>query len=651
MVKYTFRDSLRVSLLLSAVFLIVMSTGRFAQAQLHRTGALVETPPAWMMPSPPIALDREDRESCDNSAHLPPVGDQGMQGSCVAWAAGYNYKTYQEWEEHQWSVTQPDHQFSPAFIYNQINGGSDQGSYGSDAFKVLCDNGCATMADMPYTQFNCTNYPDETDFLHGISYRSQQAYSIYVFNEGLTNVKNMLLNGHCAVLFIYVWSNFDNISSFNNTYCVSQVYGQNRGGHAVTLCGFDDSRPTADGLGAFKVANSWGTGWGAAGYFWMSYEAVLSNVPSQGWVYYSTDRINYTPTLISYFHTTHSDRAAVRYSFGVGNGGSPQWYQDFFDFQMQITTALTYPATNIVVDLTDGSNNLIPSQHNNLFVRCRDARSFNGLTGDLTYFRVENLSWSAGATSIETPQFIPDDGYYVYANVPLAGFPTPQFDITLTPLNPPIVVPAQGGSFSFTAALVDHGPNQNPFTVWGGLRLPNGAFQFTLGPINNLNPPVGVTISRLRDQSIPGSYPSGQYAFVGYTALNFPTVVDSSSFAFTKSATATGDLWLTDAICSGEAFPGEIAPNSKPSTIALNQASPNPFNPTTVISFELPAASLVSMKVYDSAGRVVATLTDGWQEAGSHQITFDGSTLASGLYFVRLQAGDYTAVQKMMLLK
>jgi hypothetical protein len=647
-VKTSYRESLRLVVLLTAFILVICGSGITAQAELHRTGALIETPPAWMLPSPPILRESRGADDfCDNSAHLPPVGNQGSQGSCVAWATGYYYKTYQEWEEHQWSVTQTNHQFSPAFIYNQINGGADYGSYGSDAFKVLCDNGCATVADMPYNQFNCTNFPDETDFLNGIPYRSQQAYSLYVFNEGLTSVKNLLLNGHCAVLFIYVWSNFDNISSYNNTYCVSQVYGENRGGHAVTLCGFDDSRPTADGLGAFKVANSWGTGWGAAGYFWMSYQAVLSSVPSQGWVYYSTDKTNYTPTVLSHFHVTHSDRASVCYTFGTGNSSSPLWFQEFFNFQMQIYTSLPYPATNIVVDLTDGVNTLNPSQQNNLYVRCNDVRA-NGQTGSLTYFMVEELAWPATATSTETPVLIPDNGSDVFANLQITASSS-QLDVTLTPINPPIVIPAQGGQFSFNASVVNHGPAA-PFAVWTRIKNPDGSYSApTLGPIT-INPPVNVTITRLRTQLVPTTWLAGRYTYLGYAnpTLAYPAT-DSSSFTFNKSAAADGGPAIWEALCSGEPFPGEVL-SLQPSAFSLS-CSPNPFNPTTAISYQLQAASLVSLKVYDTAGRMVAALVDGRQEAGTHQAMFNGSNLSSGLYFMRLQAGEFAAVRKMMLVK
>jgi len=83
----------------------------------------------------------------------------------------------------------------------------------------------------------------------------------------------------------------------------------------------------------------------------------------------------------------------------------------------------------------------------------------------------------------------------------------------------------------------------------------------------------------------------------------------------------------------------------------LSQNYPNPFNPATAISYQLSANSLVHLRIYDTAGRLVATLINGWREAGSHQVTWDASGLPSGLYFCRMEAGEFSAVQKLILLK
>ena len=84
---------------------------------------------------------------------------------------------------------------------------------------------------------------------------------------------------------------------------------------------------------------------------------------------------------------------------------------------------------------------------------------------------------------------------------------------------------------------------------------------------------------------------------------------------------------------------------------ALSQNYPNPFNPSTAISYKLAASGHVTLKVYDILGRDVATLVNGQRTAGEHSVTFNAAGLPSGVYFYRLQAGNYSATKKFMLLK
>ena len=88
-----------------------------------------------------------------------------------------------------------------------------------------------------------------------------------------------------------------------------------------------------------------------------------------------------------------------------------------------------------------------------------------------------------------------------------------------------------------------------------------------------------------------------------------------------------------------------------PGKFELNQNYPNPFNPSTVITYSVPGAEFVTLKVYDILGNEIAVLVDGERDAGTHNVEFNSSGLSSGTYFYRIQAGSFTDTRKMILLK
>jgi outer membrane protein assembly factor BamB len=88
-----------------------------------------------------------------------------------------------------------------------------------------------------------------------------------------------------------------------------------------------------------------------------------------------------------------------------------------------------------------------------------------------------------------------------------------------------------------------------------------------------------------------------------------------------------------------------------PLMFRLDQNYPNPFNPTTTIRYELPQKSQLTLSVYNVLGQQVATLVNREEEAGHHEVKFDGSNLSSGVYFYRLQAGSFVETRKLLLLK
>jgi hypothetical protein len=117
--------------------------------------------------------------------------------------------------------------------------------------------------------------------------------------------------------------------------------------------------------------------------------------------------------------------------------------------------------------------------------------------------------------------------------------------------------------------------------------------------------------------------------------LNRSTVSDASdkSFSIGKTATAVA------------------APKTIISSYQLSQNYPNPFNPSTVINFQVPVSTHVSLKVYDILGKEVKTLVDARKEAGAYSVVLNANDLPGGIYFYRIQAGDFVQAKKLTLLK
>ena len=88
-----------------------------------------------------------------------------------------------------------------------------------------------------------------------------------------------------------------------------------------------------------------------------------------------------------------------------------------------------------------------------------------------------------------------------------------------------------------------------------------------------------------------------------------------------------------------------------PDMFYLYQNYPQPFNPSTTIKFQIPKTSFVSLKIFDALGREIATLINEEKQVGTFEVQFDGSDLASGIYFYTLKAGEYTNTKKMSLIK
>ena len=88
-----------------------------------------------------------------------------------------------------------------------------------------------------------------------------------------------------------------------------------------------------------------------------------------------------------------------------------------------------------------------------------------------------------------------------------------------------------------------------------------------------------------------------------------------------------------------------------PDVFSLSSAYPNPFNPTTSVALSLPNDGYVSVTVYNAIGQVVGTIADGYMTANVYDFSWNASSVPSGMYFIRAEAGNSVDVQKVMLLK
>ena len=200
---------------------------------------------------------------------MPPVGNQGQQSSCVAWSTAYANKSYQEFVERKdkgaWtykSGNAPNYKtlFSPAFIYNQINGGKDSGSSISDAMALVVSKGAIPWDAMPYNEKNYSKQPTVEQLQLAAKFKAKEFQRLR-YNEP-NEIKNQLAQGRPVVVGILINENIYEIGK----KIYNEAKGANLGGHAITLVGYDDATNT------FKYQNSWGIEWGDKGFGYIDYK-------------------------------------------------------------------------------------------------------------------------------------------------------------------------------------------------------------------------------------------------------------------------------------------------------------------------------------------------------------------------------------------
>ena len=271
---------------------------------------------------------------------------------------------------------------------------------------------------------------------------------------------------------------------------------------------------------------------------------------------------------------------------------------------------------------------------------------------------------TATRTGSELPD--PDDTNDAASATVTAVAPGPDVTIALTPINPPIIIPPEGGRFGFDIALTNHTDATRSFDLWLNLTGPGVDFErgprvTTLAPEESLTHHVGF--------HVPAIAAAGTYT-VTMSVGTFPVADESDGFTFEKTAGAVANgaavaAWQigfeaalgdgrtrAEAASEAAAIAAVETPGADlPDAFALEQNYPNPFNPSTVIRYALPEAVSVSIQVFDLLGRRVAVLVDGRQEAGHHAVRFEAEGLPAGVYLYAIEAGAFRTTRQMVLLK
>jgi hypothetical protein len=138
----------------------------------------------------------------------------------------------------------------------------------------------------------------------------------------------------------------------------------------------------------------------------------------------------------------------------------------------------------------------------------------------------------------------------------------------------------------------------------------------------------------------------------GWVVVEKSITLELGQNSLLLSKGAAGEVWIDYLDLVPPSLVTDTIPaDDFPTEYRLEANYPNPFNPSTIVPFTAPAAGHVRVSIHDLTGRRVAGLVDGWRPAGRHEVAFDGTHLASGVYVVRLQAGSVLVSRPIVLLK
>ncbi len=299
----------------------------------------------------------------------------------------------------------------------------------------------------------------------------------------------------------------------------------------------------------------------------------------------------------------------------------------------------------------------------------------NGLQVWTDYYGGENDQFAYAWT------LLPDNSIAVAGNMPdgedmqawAAHLMIPEsFVIAIEPDDPDLIMPVEGGTFGYTVSAANNSTVGMIKDAWISIMHLDTGNAIELQYFESVGFAPLNSVSAHLNQYMPAVAPPGTYRmslFVGNHPW-YPQYINT--FEFDKETPVRTDMSVFD---HPEMWPSTVtysefdvgadmlagfspgvdmlvtSDDELPAEFGLGNAYPNPFNPTTTLNVTLPESAELTVTVYNIAGQQVATLADGTFPAGAHALTFDGSTLSSGVYFIIANANSQLATQKVVLMK
>ncbi len=360
------------------------------EAWIKEGRALAQAPEGYLPPSKML------KGAADNRSILPPIGNQGSEGSCVHWAGSYYTKSANMKRMNpSLNLSATSNQCSPRFTYNLTNTGVDNGGYGHEPFEIFMRYGVASLLQKPYTAGQYVTLPSVADFVEGLHRRSTNYVWVWEWGPTTTQInqlKTFLDAGGVAACAVFAETSFDawkkGDAPWYGTPCTIGDIN-----HMVTVFGY--------GTGYYLVANSWGTTFGSNGYIMVDsgyFENYFSDVmyPLEGTYEAAT---NYAKMSIS-----HARRSDIR-SLSFTVNGTTVWNNSPLPKNLPKGTGSfdTDSRANwqLAVDLGSaswGGANTVTS-------KCTD--NVSGTTGSVTNFTLRYAGTDYVSTN--TPVSIPDN--------------------------------------------------------------------------------------------------------------------------------------------------------------------------------------------------------------------------------------------------